>query len=410
MVWNRMRASRLSGSLALGLALALSSASACQRSSAGGAPTAASAVTHPETSSSGPAALAARLCANRPGCALRKVESLSNQGQLMELALPRPASKEECDGAEYWVIRGSTQQLLARDCDAQDGADARAHARVRVEAPQIIVDYEEGLSSDLCAGTNARLSEVDFHLVEERRWGGTGRLGSCTRAAELSADWATQKHTARWSSRACSGRPLNDAHTGDAIPSYQVAGVSEQTRLGTCAATIGQVVTAAGASPSSARVRAAVVNAALLVEVSGLTEGELSVHVASHSPDDGFMGSVGCGTADEYRLSTSTIDLKSGRVKTSGKQAPQLTVNGRDDSGVRLYAAALNGIGRLAISLRGSQGEHLDSALLSAHPSAAELPPLGVWFESKEPCELRSGRLELRTSSGPEPILRLSGS
>jgi len=394
-------------SLALGLAL--SSASACQRSSTSGAPAAASAVPRTESSASGPAALVAQLCANRAGCALRKVQSLSDQGQVIELAIPRSSSKEECDGAEYWLIRGSTQELLAEDCDAQHGADARARARVRVEPPQIIVDYEEGLSSDSCAGGNARLSEADFRLIEERRWGGPGRLGNCTHAAELSTDWASQKHTARWSSRACSARPASDAHMGDAIPSYQLAGVSEQTRLGTCAASIGQAVSVADAPSSTARVRAAVVNAALLLEVSGVTEGELSVHVASHSPDDGLMGSVGCGTADEYRFSTTTIDLKSGRVKTSGKQAPHLTVSGREDSSVRLYAT-LTGIGRLAISFRGSQGEHLDSALLSAHPDAAELPPLGVWFESQEPCEVRAGRLEIRTSARPQPILRLSGS
>lgn len=120
----RRLARRLQASLAG--ALALSSTVACQRSPGGGAPAITNVEARAETPEQGRVALAERLCARRAGCAVRKAQALSGEGQLLELAIPRASSKEECDGAEYWLARGGKQTLLATDCDAQDGADARA--------------------------------------------------------------------------------------------------------------------------------------------------------------------------------------------------------------------------------------------------------------------------------------------
>jgi hypothetical protein len=336
---------------------------------------------------------------------------LLEQGELVDLAIARAANQESCDGSEYWLVRAGTSALLATDCDAQDGADTRAHANVRVDSEYVLVDYEEGLSSDLCAGSSTRVRQRDFGIADERRWGGTGKNGSCVRSAERVIDWQSQKHAGRWSSRACSGRPANGAHTGAPIPTYEVAGVSAQTALGSCAATVGGPAPskAAGAGESAVRMRAAVVNAALLVEVSGVKGGVLSLIVAGHSPDDGFLGSVGCGTQDEYGMATTTIDLETGRVTAHDKRAPNLELSAHDGSSIRLYAPALAGVERIALSYRAADGARLETASLSARPTVSELPPLDTWFQNKVPCELRADHLEARTAVGAQPLLRLAG-
>ena len=393
------------------LCLALWTLVACRRSPTGGVPAASVVASSPSPPEQNQAAVAGRLCAGRAGCSVRQRRPLLERGELVDLAVTRASNPEQCDGAEYWLLRAGTATFLATDCDAQDGADTRAHANVRVDSEFVVVDYEEGLSSDLCAGSGVRVSQRDFRVVDERRWSGERKAGKCTQVAERTVDWHFAKHVARWSSRACAGRAGAGAHTGDAIPVYEVTGVSAQTALGSCAATVGRAAqsktTAAG--DSAIQMRAAVVNAALTVEISGVTRGALSVIVTGNSPDDDVLGVVGCGTEAEHGLSTATIDLESGHVTAHGSYAPKLEISAREGSSLRLYAPALGGVERIALSYRGPNGEHLDSAQLSSRPTVSELPPLDIWFQSKEPCELRAGRVETRAALGPQPLLRLGG-
>ncbi len=373
------------------LGVVLASVSACRRSTTTDS-------SQPRALPSEAATLVPRLCNARAGCVERSRQSLVEQGELLELSIPRAASGEPCDGAEYWLVRGTTELLLARDCDEQAGADTRGHAKVRIEGELVLVDYEAGLSSARCAGSSVRVSQHDFRIVEERRSGGTVEAGQCQLTAERSVAWSTAKHTARWSSRACAAGSATPAHVGTSIPVYDVAGTSPKTRLGSCAATV----------DGAARLRAAVVSSALLIELHGVTRGEVTVTVASASPDDGFMGDVGCDSDAEYRLSSSTIDLESGRLTTRGERPPALAISTLYEAVSYLRAEGLADATRLALTWRGPNGERVETAKLSTPPTVAELPPLDTWFQSKEPCELRDGRVELR-SSGSGPLLRLSG-
>lgn len=377
------------------LGLLVVSLTACRRSPKGGAAASAAASASPSESE---AELVPRLCNGRAGCAVRSRQALSERGELVELGIPLAVNEEHCDGTEHWLIRDAAELLLARDCDAQGGANARAHAKVRAEAELVLVDYEESRSSDVCAGSSARVSQRDFRVVEERRFGGTGKAGQCLHTAERTVDWSTAKHTARWSSRACAGRTEAPTHYGNAIPVYEVDGTTPKMRLGSCAATV----------DGAARLRAAVVSSALLIELDGVTRGELTVTVAGASPDDGFMGEVGCGSDAEYRLSSSSIDLESGRVTTRGERPPTLQISALYEAVSYLRAENLGSAKRLAMAWRGPHGERVETARLSAQPTAAELPPLDPWFQSKEPCELRDNRLELRATPS-RPLLRLSG-
>jgi hypothetical protein len=107
-------------------------------------------------------------------------------------------------------------------------------------------------------------------------------------------------------------------------------------------------------------------------------------------------------------MATTTIELESGRVLSHDKRAPKLEISGRDGSSIRLYAPSLSSIERIALAYRGAAGAHLETASLSARPTVSELPPLDTWFQNKEPCELRAGRLEQRTNRVAQPLLRLA--
>ena len=162
--------------------------------------------------------------------------------------------------------------------------------------------------------------------------------------------------------------------------------------------------------PASAdvRLRAAVVNDRLLVNVEGATTGTLSVWVARGEPGDGENGELGCAPAAARGVSTSSVELGSGKVSSHGPNAPLLSIHELNATGVQLVTESIAGIGRLALSYRSSDGALLATAALPLAPQARDLPPLAPVLPGERWCQALAGRLDSRPeNAATDPAVRL---
>ncbi len=363
--------------------------------------------------------LTARLCAERAGCRFRRRRAVAGADgiALVDIAIARGPLSPDCDGAEYWVVRSKatpSSQRVLKDCDAQMEADEPAHADTRVEGTDLVVAYEERLGGDLCKGVDARIHLGPLRVVTEKRWDGPSRKNQCIRENEITTDWDTSEHIARWTQSNCKTTPApsTDPTSGAAISKVSLDGSTAPTAVGTCGTVVDGVRaghwTTKGAAPPHVRLRAVVIDDKLLVDVEGATTGSLSIVVASAADGDGEHGSLGCASEDDRRVSSTTIHLEDGRTESKGPQAPFLKVASRDSSAIHFATESIASVGRLALSYESPTHEKLDSSLLRPSPKARDLPPFDGPFRATDRCRLEAGRLEVRRDdSTSDPVLKL---
>jgi hypothetical protein len=364
-------------------------------------------------------ALAAELCSGRARCSLRARRTVgAGPTELAELALEHEPGTEGCDGGEYWLVRPTATprlQRLATDCNAQLSADSPGHATVRLSSTALLLDYQELQASDRCSGSSAELNVPASHLLRETRFAGASHGRECRREDELSTDWDTSDHVARWSQVDCDAKGVGSrtaAGFGAAIPKYSLPSSAPVTAVGSCGVKIDAVRAARWQKPAPVipqlEMRAAVVNDTLLIDIDGSVRGSLTLIVASAGLGDSAYGSVGCASEAERRLSSTSIRLDDGHVDSSGPQAPFLKISARTANSIQLSTASIAGIARAALSYRGPAAERLDSANLKNRPAAADLPPFDVEFQASDPCQVVDGRLEVRPANATrDPVFVL---
>jgi hypothetical protein len=382
-------------------------------------PASGSSVASSTPTSAGGADDVAHLCAGRAGCRVRNRRAVpgANQVALVELALSRGPSSAECDGGEYWLVRSSppsSARRIAQDCNAQTEADGLAHADARIDGGEVVLSYEELQGGDRCAGVDARIHPSPLQIVKEVRWDGTSARHQCRRENEMTTDWDASDHFARWMKAHCNPGPTPSERpkTGAAIPKFALDGSVAPTTVGGCGVLIDATRAGRwmkpGAAASGVRLRTAVVDEKLLIDVEGATAGAISVVVAAAVPGDGDHGGVGCGSDEERRVSVTTLHLEDGRTESKGLQAPFLKVSARNGGTVHLATESIASVGRVALSYEAPNHERLDSALLHGLPAASDLPPLSGPFKASERCRVEEGRLEVRSDNAPgDPALHL---
>jgi len=374
------------------------------------------------------------LCAGRSGCQMetrRKVPGAPGV-ELIDVALPAvdpdaqaaPATGRDepsCRGHEHWLVSGADSRSpvarrLTRDCDSQEGADEMGHADWRIDGDQLTVRYEEFQSSDRCRGLEARLRATPLRMVTETRYDGFVSDQRCRRDNVMTTDWDRSDHFGRWSTASCRV-PTTAAQwnaSGAVVPRFTLASPPSPLVAGTC----GVLVDARGAgrwmgragkpAAVNVRLRAAVLNGRLLVDVEGATTGTLSVWVARGEPGDGDNGELGCAPAAARGVSSSSLELGSGKLRSQGPNAPMLSVQGRNTTGVQLVTESIAGMGRLALSYRSSDGALLATAALPRAPQARDLPPLAPVLPAEPWCQAVAGRLDSRPdNAATDPTIRL---
>ncbi|HET7545619.1 MAG TPA: hypothetical protein VFK05_37385 [Polyangiaceae bacterium] len=393
---------------------------ACRRGSSVGAPQAQASQTVAHSSASlTDSALAVELCRGRARCSLRARHPVeAGSAELVELTLEHEPSTEACDGGEYWLVRSSSKpsrQRLASDCNAQLEADSLGHATVGFKSGSLLFDYQELQASDRCSGFSAELNVPGSHLLREVRFSGAYAQRKCQREDELSTDWDTSDHVARWSRSDCDAKgaaAAKPAGFGSALPKYTLPGSPLVTAIGSCGVKVDAARAARwqepAAPPAQVQMRAAVVNDVLLIDIDGTAEGSLTLVVASAGLGDSAYGGLGCADEADYRVSSTTIRLGDGHLESSGSLAPFLKISARTTNGVQLSTASIAGISRAALSYRGTASERLDSAKLPKSPTARDLPPFDTQFQASDPCQVVDGRLEVRAANVPrDPIFVL---
>ena len=362
--------------------------------------------------------LAARLCAGRDRCSIRKRRDVpgTEKMEIVDVALGRGPGDDECDGAEYWLVRHAppSVQRIARDCDEQTEADALGHAETRIEDGDFTVAYQEGRSADRCAGVDARLHLSPLHLSKETRFDGSSSQRRCRRDNEIATDWDGSDHVAHFTSATCDAKPSVPTRpaAGAAIPKITLEGSTTPTAVGSCGVLIDATRAARWmknkAIATNARLRAVMVNDYFLIDVEGVTSGTIAVTTASAAPGDGNQGSLGCASDDERSLSVTTLHLEDGRIEPKGSQAPFLKLASREGAVIHLATERMASIGRLAVSYESPTHERLDSASLPRTPTAGDLPPLYGPFKSNERCQLEAGRLNVRPQNATmDPAVKL---
>ena len=336
--------------------------------------------------------------------------------EIVDVALARGPTRQECDGAEYLLVRTQPQvssRRIAVDCDVQTGADERAHADTKVEGGDLVIGYEEGHGGDRCQGVDARFHLSPFHLVKEGRYDGSHQQNRCQRENEIAIDWDASDHLARWTPAACSAKPnaLAKPAEGAAIPKVVIDGANAVAAVGSCGALIDATRAARwmkpGAIASGVRLRAVVVNDRLLIDVDGMATGSLSIIAASAALGDGDNGGMGCAPDVERSLSVTRIRLENGQTETKGSQAPILKVSAREGTTVHLATESIASLGRVALSYESPTHQRLDSSLLHSPPAARDLPPLDGSSKTGR-CQLEAGRVDVRAdNTGTDPALEL---
>jgi hypothetical protein len=126
------------------------------------------------------------LCGPRPRCAVLRRERVSDPAvELVVLRLahaPGASSDEDrCDHREYWIVHTERNELLARDCEVQWGADNLGPATLHLDRGRASLKYVAFESNDNCEIYQATVSLASLTVESQERWEGSSRGDRCER-------------------------------------------------------------------------------------------------------------------------------------------------------------------------------------------------------------------------------------